>query len=382
MNDIKKVPGVLSGQEITELVAKNIISSDQEIDKDIIQPASIDLRLGIRAWRVPASFLPGKGNLVSERLKDFAMHEFSLLDGAVLECGCVYIVKLLENVSLTDNLSGIANPKSSTGRLDVFTRLIVDGAQEFEDVPAGYKGPLYAEISPRTFSVLVRTGSRLNQLRIRRGYSITTDKEMEILQKHVGLVRTEDNDSLPDKIKNGVPLSVDLVGENGLIGYRARKHTRLIDVDKPGFYKRESFWEKITTEDLVYQNNNSKNGTSSSGLVLSPDAFYILASKEYVSVPSNYAAEMRAYDTKVGEFRAHYAGFFDPGFGLSELGASKTKAVLEIRSHDVPFLIEQEQTICRLVYEPMANVPSFLYGEAGGTSNYQAQGLKLSKHFI
>lgn len=382
MNDIKKVPGVLSGQEITELVAKNIISSDQEIDKDIIQPASIDLRLGIRAWRVPASFLPGKGSLVSERLKDFAMHEFSLLDGAVLECGCVYIVKLLENVSLTDNLSGIANPKSSTGRLDVFTRLIVDGAQEFEDVPAGYKGPLYAEISPRTFSVLVRTGSRLNQLRIRRGYSITTDKEMEILQKHVGLVRTEDNDSLPDKIKNGVPLSVDLVGENGLIGYRARKHTRLIDVDKPGSYKRESFWEKITTEDLVYQNSNSKNGTSSSGLVLSPDAFYILASKEYVSVPSNYAAEMRAYDTKVGEFRAHYAGFFDPGFGLSELGASKTKAVLEIRSHDVPFLIEQEQTICRLVYEPMANVPSFLYGEAGGTSNYQAQGLKLSKHFI
>ena len=382
MNDIKKVPGVLSGQEITELVAKNIISSDQEIDKDIIQPASIDLRLGIRAWRVPASFLPGNGNLVSERLKDFAMHEFSLLDGAVLECGCVYIVKLLENVSLTDNLSGIANPKSSTGRLDVFTRLIVDGAQEFEDVPAGYKGPLYAEISPRTFSVLVRTGSRLNQLRIRRGYSITTDKEMEILQKHVGLVRTEDNDSLPDKIKNGVPLSVDLVGKNGLIGYRARKHTRLIDVDKPGFYKRESFWEKITTEDLVYQNSNSKNGTSSSGLVLSPDAFYILASKEYVSVPSNYAAEMRAYDTKVGEFRAHYAGFFDPGFGLSELGASKTKAVLEIRSHDVPFLIEQEQTICRLVYEPMANVPSFLYGEAGGTSNYQAQGLKLSKHFI
>ena len=382
MNDIKKVPGVLSGQEITELVAKNIISSDQEIDKDIIQPASIDLRLGIRAWRVPTSFLPGKGHLVSERLKDFAMHEFSLLDGAVLECGCVYIVKLLENVSLTDNLSGIANPKSSTGRLDVFTRLIVDGAQEFEDVPAGYKGPLYAEISPRTFSVLVRTGSRLNQLRIRRGYSITTDKEMEILQKHVGLVRTEDNDSLPDKIKNGVPLSVDLVGENGLIGYRARKHTRLIDVDKPGFYKREFFWEKITTEDLVYQNSNSKNGTSSSGLVLSPDAFYILASKEYVSVPSNYAAEMRAYDTKVGEFRAHYAGFFDPGFGLSELGASKTKAVLEIRSHDVPFLIEQEQTICRLVYEPMANVPSFLYGEAGGTSNYQAQGLKLSKHFI
>ena len=382
MNEIKKVPGVLSGQEITELINKNIISSDHKINKDIIQPASIDLRLGLKAWRVPASFLPGKGNLVSDRLKNFAMHEFSLVDGAVLECGCVYIVKILENVSLTDDLTGVANPKSSTGRLDVFTRLIVDGAQEFEDVPAGYSGPLYVEISPRTFSILVRTGSRLNQLRIRRGYSVTTDKEMEILQKHVGLVRTEDDNHLPDKIKNGVPLSVDLVGEKGLIGYKARKHTRLIDVDKPSFYKRELFWEKITTEDLIYQTKITENGTSSSGLVLSPDAFYILASKEYVSVPSNYAAEMRAYDTKVGEFRAHYAGFFDPGFGLSELGASKTRAVLEVRSHDVPFLIEQEQTICRLVYEPMANIPNFLYGEAGGTNNYQAQGLKLSKHFV
>ena len=382
MNEIKKVPGVLSGQEITELINKNIISCDHKINKDLIQPASIDLRLGLKAWRVPASFLPGKGNLVSERLKNFAMHEISLVDGAVLECGCVYIVKLLEHVSLTDDLNGVANPKSSTGRLDVFTRLIVDGAQEFEDVPEGYSGPLYVEISPRTFSILVRTGSRLNQLRIRRGYSVTTDKEMEILQKHVGLVRTEGDNNLPDKIKNGVPLSVDLVGEKGLIGYKARKHTRLIDVDKPSFYKREFFWEKITTEDLIYQTNISENGTSSSGLVLSPDAFYILASKEYVSVPSNYAAEMRAYDTKVGEFRAHYAGFFDPGFGLSELGASKTRAVLEVRSHDVPFLIEQEQTICRLVYEPMANVPNFLYGEAGGANNYQAQGLKLSKHFI
>ena len=382
MNEIKKVPGVLSGQEITELINKNIISCDHKINKDLIQPASIDLRLGLKAWRVPASFLPGKGNLVSERLKNFAMHEISLVDGAVLECGCVYIVKLLEHVSLTDDLTGVANPKSSTGRLDVFTRLIVDGAQEFEDVPEGYSGPLYVEISPRTFSILVRTGSRLNQLRIRRGYSVTTDKEMEILQKHVGLVRTEGDNNLPDKIKNGVPLSVDLAGEKGLIGYKARKHSRLIDVDKPNFYKREFFWEKITTEDLIYQTNLSENGTSSSGLVLSPDAFYILASKEYVSVPSNYAAEMRAYDTKVGEFRAHYAGFFDPGFGLSELGASKTRAVLEVRSHDVPFLIEQEQTICRLVYEPMANVPNFLYGEAGGTNNYQAQGLKLSKHFV
>ena len=382
MNKIQKIAGVLSSQEILELIHKNVITSENGIEKDLIQPASIDLRLGIKAWRVPASFLPGKGNKVSSRLKDLAMHEFSLIDGAVLECGCVYIVKLLENVSLTDNLTGIANPKSSTGRLDVFTRLIVDGAMEFEEVPAGYQGPLYAEISPRTFSVLVRTGSRLNQLRLRRGQSFTSDKEMEILQEHVGLVRNQDNINLLDKIKNGVPLSVDLIGENGLIGYKARKHSMLIDIDKPNHYKRELFWEKITVEDLLYRGGDYQNKKNQGSLILSPDAFYILASKEYVSVPSKYAAEMRAYDTKVGEFRAHYAGFFDPGFGLTELGASKTKAVLEVRSHDVPFLIEQDQTVCRLVYEPMANVPSILYGEAGSSNNYQAQGLKLAKHFI
>ena len=382
MNKVQKSAGILSSQEILDLISKNIINSNQEIDKDTIQPASLDLRLGNKAWRVPASFLPGKGNKVSSRLKDLAMHEFSLIDGAVLECGCVYIVKLLESVSLTDDLTGIANPKSSTGRLDIFTRLIVDGAQEFEEVPAGYEGPLYAEISPRTFSVLVRMGSRLNQLRLRRGISFTSDKEMEILQEHVGLVRNQDSRELPDKIKNGVPLSVDLSGENGLVGFKARKHSMLIDVDKPNFYKRELFWEKITTEDLIHSTHFSKNNNHSGALILSPDAFYILASKEYVAVPSNYAAEMRAYDTKVGEFRAHYAGFFDPGFGLSELGASKTKAVLEVRSHDVPFLIEQGQTVCRLVYEPMASIPKHLYGEVGSASNYQAQGLKLAKHFI
>ena len=239
MNKEKKENGVLSSQEIFSLINNNTIYSEQEIDKEIIQPASIDLRLGVKAWRVPASFLPGKGNKVSNRLKTLAMHEFSLMDGAVLECGCVYIVKLLEELSLPNDLSGIANPKSSTGRLDVFTRLIVDGAQEFEDVPSGYQGPLYAEISPRTFSVLVRTGSRLNQLRLRRGVSITSDKEMEILQEHVGLVRSQDDENLPDKIKNGVPLSVDLIGKNGLIGYKARKHSMLIDIDRPNFYKKE-----------------------------------------------------------------------------------------------------------------------------------------------
>ena len=369
--------GVIPSQLIEKLISSNFVYSNEKITNDLIQPASMDLRLGFKAWRIPASFLPGKNYTVEEKLKELAMHEFSLSEGAVLECGCVYVVKLLEGLNLPKNISGMANPKSSTGRLDVFTRLIIDNTQEFETVPNGYKGPMYIEISPRTFSILVRTGTRLNQLRFGLGKYFISDKKMEELQLKYGLVRDNDSKFLSDKVQNGLPLSVDLKGEDGVLGYKAKKHSMLIDCDKLGNYRSDLFWEKITHQDII-MSNDKKNRS----LVLSPDAFYILASKEYVSVPSNYAAEMRAYDTKVGEFRAHYAGFFDPGFGLMELEASKTKAVLEVRSHDVPFLIEQGQTVCRLVYEPMANVPKHLYGEPSGTNNYQAQGLKLAKHFI
>ncbi len=369
--------GILPSQFIEELIKKNFIFSNENIDKDLIQPASMDLRLGFKAWRVPASFLPGKNNTVEEKLSEFTMHEFSLSGGAVLECGCVYIVKLLEGLNLPQNLSGMANPKSSTGRLDVFTRLIVDRTQEFESVPKGYKGPLYLEISPRTFSVLVRTGTRLNQLRFRVGNSSINDKKMQELQIKHHLVRDNQSSILSNRIENGIPLSVDLKGEDGIVAYKAKRHSMLIDCDKQYNYKFDFFWEKITTQDLII-NNENKNRS----LVLSPDAFYILSSKEYVSVPSNLAAEMRAYDTRVGEFRAHYAGFFDPGFGLLDLNAGNTKAVLEVRSHDVPFLIEDGQTICRLVYEPMIKIPKELYGQKKGKNNYQSQGLKLSKHFI
>ncbi len=369
--------GILPSQFIEELIKKNFIFSNENIDKDLIQPASMDLRLGFKAWRVPASFLPGKNNTVEEKLSEFTMHEFSLSGGAVLECGCVYIVKLLEGLNLPQNLSGMANPKSSTGRLDVFTRLIVDRTQEFESVPKGYKGPLYLEISPRTFSILVRTGTRLNQLRFRVGNSSINDKKMQELQIKHHLVRDNQSSILSNRIENGIPLSVDLKGEDGIVAYKAKRHSMLIDCDKQYNYKFDFFWEKITTQDLII-NNENKNRS----LVLSPDAFYILSSKEYVSVPSNLAAEMRAYDTRVGEFRAHYAGFFDPGFGLLDLNAGNTKAVLEVRSHDVPFLIEDGQTICRLVYEPMIKIPKELYGQKKGKNNYQSQGLKLSKHFI
>ena len=369
--------GILPSQLIQKLIDNNIIFSNEKISSDLIQPASLDLRLGFKGWRVPASFLPGKNSSVEDKLKEFAMHEFSLSDGIVLECGCVYIVKLLEGLKLPKNISGLANPKCSTGRLDVFTRLIVDNSQEFETIPEGYSGPMYIEISPRTFSIVVRTGTRLNQLRFGLGNFSISDHKMKELQMKFGLVRNNEQNILSDKVENGLPLSVDLTGFDGLVGYKAKKHSMLIDCDKPKNYKADFFWEKIKSSDLITSNSNSTRS-----LVLSPDAFYILASKEFVSVPANLAAEMRPYDTRVGEFRAHYAGFFDPGFGLSELKAGKTKAVLEIRSHDVPFLIEDGQTICRLVFEPMVADPKELYGQTDGKNNYQSQGLKLSKHFI
>jgi len=354
--------GVLASQHLRDLIANGAISAETTILEEQIQPSSIDLRLGSVAYRVRASFLPGPHSTVADKLAKFQMHQIPLSDGAVLEKGCVYIVPLQERVKLPAKLSGLANPKSSTGRLDIFTRLITDRAVEFEAVPAGYDGPLYAEISPRTFSVLVREGTRLSQLRLRRGAAKVTDSAMRRLHEREPVV-----DQMRADIKEGVAFSVDLTpAADGLVGYRAKKHTGLIDVDRPGAYSVADFWEPIGPTD---------------GLILNPDEFYILRSKESVTVPLDHAAEMRAYDTRVGEFRVHYAGFFDPGFGHVELGATGTRAVLEVRSHDVPFLLEDGQVVGRLVYEPLIAKPDKLYGAEGVGSNYQRQGLKLSKHF-
>ena len=363
--------GILSENQLVTAFDKKQISVAEPLLDGQIQPASLDLRLGARAWRIQASFLPGRGQTVMDKIDKFSMYELDLTQGAVLETGCVYIVELLESLALPENLSATANPKSSTGRLDVFTRLITDGAVEFEAVAAGYNGPLYAEISPRTFSVMVRKGSRLSQLRLRRGMQILDDAGHADLQERHQLVRFDDETIV--SINDGIGLSVNLIPQEktGLVGWRARKHAGLIDVDKPASQPAARFWEAVTEADLF-----------KGGLVLNPDEFYILASQEFVIVPADYAAEMRAYDTRVGEFRAHYAGFFDPGFGMAEIGATPTRAVLEVRSHDVPFLIEQGQTVCRLVYEPMSARPNQLYGAAGSGSNYQSQGLKLAKHFI
>ena len=360
--------GILPCQAISALWRDGEITATQPLTDDQIQPSSLDLRLGEVAYRVRASFLPGPGQNMAQKINQYTMHSVDLTGGAVLERGCVYIVPLLERLSLSQRLSAIANPKSSTGRLDVFTRLITDGASEFDRIDAGYHGPLYAEIAPRTFSILARTGARLNQMRLRRGEHRLTDTELSRLHQQSPLVHSDEG---TENISEGIALTVDLqgAGGTGLIGYNARPHAPLIDMEKINHYDPVDFWEPIY----------AGTGTES-GLVLNPDDFYILASREAVSVPPDHAAEMVAYDTLVGEFRVHYAGFFDPGFGWAEAGGKGTRAVLEVRSHDVPFLLEHGQTVGRLVYERLTNSPDRIYGEDIG-SNYQKQTLALAKQF-
>ncbi len=371
--------GILPIQVLRELLRVGEIAADTPPMPDQIQPASLDLRLGPKAHRVRAGFLPGPGRQVAEAAAEFSLHEIDLTEGAVLETGCVYIVELQERLSLSPALAGWANPKSSIGRLDVFVRLIVDHAAEFDRVPAGYKGPLYAEISPQTFPVLVRQGSRLNQLRLGRGSPMASDAALRAVHDEIGLVSGQPGKAAVKKAT--LDLTIDLSGDpgdgpgDGLVGYRAKRHTALIDVDRIAAYDPAEYWEPLRAE-------------AARRLILDPNEFYILRSREAVKVPPDYAAEMTAYDTQVGEFRAHYAGFFDPGFGYAQ-GAGRdagrggnqgTRAVLEVRSHKVPFILEHGQIVGRLVYERMAGAPDQLYG-AGIGSSYQSQGLKLSKHF-
>jgi dCTP deaminase len=359
--------GILPLQAIRGLIRAGDIRAVNEIPEAQIQPASLDLRLGDVAYRVRASFLPGRNATVMQKLEEFGSTRIDLSQGAILEKGSVYIVPLMEHLQLKAEISGLCNPKSSTGRLNIFTRVITDNAIEFERIRRGYRGPLYAEISPCAFSVVVRAGSRLNQLRLRRGAPPPTKAALERLMQEVAVV---DRDLDPEVIGKGtLPLTVDLAGdpETELVGYRAKTHTDIIDVDKIGHYAVDEFWERV-------------HATGRKALILDPDDFYILASKETVSVPPDHAAEMVAYDTLVGEFRVHYAGFFDPGFGFAEDGQSRARAVLEVRSHDVPFILEDGQIVGRLIFERLLSLPERVYG-AGIGSNYQKQGLALSKHF-
>ena len=356
--------GILPDRMIAALADDGAILPAYAFVPDQIQPASLDLRLGEVAYRVRASFLPGPGATVAERIDELKLHEIALTDGAVLETSCVYIVPLLESLALPDDIAAAANPKSSTGRLDVFTRVIADETRGFDRIEEGYHGPLYAEISPRTFPVLVREGSRLSQIRFRHGHAMLGAEALRDLHARERLVDDDEAD-----VSEGIAVGVDLSGHGpgGLIGYRAKRHTGLIDVERRGGYDVPDFWEPIMAR-------------GHGSLILDPDEFYILASKQAVQVPPDYAAEMVPFDPLVGEFRVHYAGFFDPGFGYAGAGGRGARAVLEVRSREVPFILEHGQIVGRLVYEKMLARPDKLYGSGIG-SNYQAQGLKLSKHF-
>ncbi|MEM9583634.1 MAG: 2'-deoxycytidine 5'-triphosphate deaminase [Pseudomonadota bacterium] len=352
--------GVLSDRQMTAMIAAGQITARHEITEGQIQPASLDLRLGDTATRVRASFLAGKGKTVADRLNDFSMHQMDLREGAVLEKGCVYVVPLQESLTLPSGMSGAASAKSSIGRLDMLTRVITDSGIEFDRVPDGYDGPLYAEICPRSFSVVAQTGQMLNQIIFRVGKTVIEDSALRALHAETPIVSGE------AVISDGLGFSVDLKPEAGdLVGYRAKPHTGVIDLSKLGHYAPADYWEEVRT--------------SEGRIILDPGAFYILVSREAITIPPNCAAEMAPYLAMVGEFRVHYAGFFDPGFGHSSAGTG-SRGVLEVRCHEAPFVLEHGQVVGRLVYERMSEVPQQLYG-IDIKSNYQGQGLKLSKHF-
>ena len=360
--------GVFPSQKIGEFIASGWVRATSPIEEVQIQPASLDLRLGPVAYRVRASFLPGKSSTVEARIQQLGMGEIDLRNGAVLDKRCVYVVPLMEEWFFPDDISGKANPKSTTGRLDLFTRLITDYGMEFERVPPGYRGKLYAEVVPRTFTVAVREGLRLNQVRFVRGSRAPLrEGTLGNLHAEEPLAYADDDSPAETEIRHGFPISIDLTGPGGspVVGYKARTHAPLIDLTKVGFYDPEEFWEPIAPCKRI---------------ILNPDDFYILVSKEKVSIPPHLSGEMVAYDPSVGEFRIHYAGFFDPGFGYGLEQGKGTHAVLEVRSHEVPFVIEDGQLVGRLVYERLVEPPGKIYGSGIGSS-YQAQGLSLSKQF-
>lgn len=381
-----RTKGILPVQKLRLLAEAGVIRTSNEFPllEDQFQPNSIDLRLGTEAIRVRSSFLP-ESETVAEKISKLHQYTFSIRDGAILEQNCVYIIPLLEEVHLPgglnspsrtsviqslEPLSAKTNPKSSTGRLDIFTRVITDYSHRFEEIEPGYSGKLYLEVVPKSFPVKVKTGQRLNQLRIRHGHVTVGDEELLRIHGQDPLLLDETGQPLhldALKVNNGLFLSVNLMGNKGeIVGYKAKKHRNLIDLDQVNAYEVADFWEPIYAR---YEEH----------LILEPEAFYIFASKERCRIPVQYAAEMIAYDTGSGELRTHYAGFFDSGFGgtLQDKGA---RAVLEVRSHDVPFLIEDGQTFCSMRFEPNTEVPETLYGE-NLKSNYQGQGLKLGKHF-
>lgn len=364
--------GVLPLQCVRSAIAAGWLQAPgHPLETRQLQPASLDLRLGAVAYRLRSSFLPG-GDAVEKKLASLAMYEIPLCPSAVLERGHVYLIPLLEILELPATIRARANPKSSTGRLDIFTRVITDAQQRFDDVRAGYHGRLYLEVFSRSFPIRVQQGLSLNQLRFFRGPTTLNDDDLRILYEQEPLLYDDSNQPLPLAtltLDGGIFLSVATAAREGaIIGYKARKNSDIIDLGKIACYRPAAFWEPIRCE-------------LERPLILEPEEFYLLASKEKVRIPPDYAAELMAYDAGSGELRAHYAGFFDPGFGDDHGRRCGTKAVLEVRPHDVPFLVEDGQLFCKLLLERMVATPEVTYG-AALASSYQTQTLTLSKQFL
>jgi dCTP deaminase len=364
--------GVLSSQHLEAAIAAQLIDAGNfKIPRENVQPASLDLRLGEVAYRIRCSFLPGD-QPVQRRLKDLIIDELNLHgEGVVLETNRPYLIPLKERLALPAHVRAKANPKSSTGRADVFTRVITDGSHRFDEVAAGYQGQLYLEVVPLSFPVRVREDLSLNQLRLSIGRTRLSDDEVR--EFHHGqpilFVREVAVPAAELALSGGLFLGLDLRGDRtGRVGYRARDSAPLLDLTRVGGTEPEPYWESVLRDD-------------GDRLVLTPKNFYLLMSYEAVAVPPQLAAEMTAYDPTSGELRTHYAGFFDPGFGYDPAGRFHgSTAALEVRAHDVPFMIEHRQRVCKLTFERMLDEPAQLYGQDIGSS-YQRQTETLGKHF-
>ena len=372
-NGKPRVAGVVPSQGLLEATMEDRISSGPfRIPAESIQPASMDLRLGEMAWALRCSFLPDANSTVEEKVRDLAFQRIDLRDGATLERDRPYLIPLIEELALPPDVRGKANPKSSTGRLDVFTRVITDGNHRFDEIGAGYHGRLYLEVVPRSFAIHVKTGLTLNQLRLVVGDARLRDAELPLVHDEFPLLYMDAHALRESElaISDGLFLSVDLSGApDRIVGYRAKKNSLPLDLSNRRKYQWRDYWDPVFPE-------------AGSRIVLEPEAFYLLLSAEGVCVPPDYAAEMRAYDPTAGELRTHYAGFFDPGFGYDPAGRRNgSRAALEVRARDVPFMVEHRQPICKLAFERMIERPDRLYGADVG-SNYQDQETTLSKHFV
>jgi len=368
-----RTAGVLPAQKLRDAIAADWMRSDlYRIPPASVQPASLDLRLGDYAWALRCSFLPDAASKVEEKIADIAFQKIDLRDGAALERDRPYLVPLIEELSLPRELRAKANPKSSTGRLDVFTRVLTDGNPSFDEIPFGYGGKLYLEIVPRSYAIHVKTGLALNQLRLFTGDARLRDDEIRTLHDEFPLLYLDSHALRAHEltISDGLFLSVDLSGPaDRIVGYRAKRNSLPIDLSRVHGYGWRDYWEPVYPE-------------AGSRIVLEPEVFYLLLSAEGACIPPSYAAEMTAYDPTAGELRTHYAGFFDPGFGYDPKGRRHgSRAALEVRARDLSFMVEHRQPICKLAFERMSEPPDVLYGEGLG-SNYQGQKTMLSKHFV